>query len=368
MRLAAAILSGMKGARAARAMAIVVLVATGCDRSAASPPASVLILGPATPGFGVAGLVPPHFPDSTAADWTLLYDSLPETGRLVSVHVDWLDGSDAVAGTDPLPIPKAIEAAESEAPRRGVTPVIVLGFHEEAAGGQSVRPTLDWTDAAQVARYRDLAASIAARYRPPAIFLGSELNRLAAADPTAYDAVVAGLPGVADAVRTASPRTLVGTVFQYELLRGAGFLTGAMTGTDQWSLVDRLAGSLDVLGLTSYPFFDAESPADLPTDYYVEAAERSGLPIALTEVGWPSAPISVAPESGYGGSPDEQAAFIDRLAGLLETTPLVYAAWSFPYDVGPSSGPTFESVALRARDGTPKPALARWQALVAART
>jgi hypothetical protein len=197
------------------------------------------------------------------------------------------------------------------------------------------------------------------------LLLGNEVNTVWEDHPQAVDAFAAAFPALRDAIREASPSTLVGTVFQYEMLRGAGYLTGeAGSRSPQWELLDRFAGSVDVVAFTTYPYFDHETPGAIPADYYAEAAARAGAPIGFTEVGWPSRPLSVAPESGYGGSPEEQAAFVQRFGELIEGVDVAFALWSFPHDVGSAGGPTFESVSLRENDGTPKPALAAWQELL----
>jgi hypothetical protein len=52
--------------------------------------------------------------------------------------------------------------------------------------------------------------------------------------------------------------------------------------------------------------------------------------------------------------------FFDLTAGLN----LGFMVWSFPNDIGPMINPAFESVSLRHHDGTPKPSLDVWRAVV----
>jgi hypothetical protein len=65
-------------------------------RSMAAP------LSPAPPAaaLGVAGLVPPHFPNASEADWKTLFASLVETGPLLGVYTNWAD-SEATKGQPP---------------------------------------------------------------------------------------------------------------------------------------------------------------------------------------------------------------------------------------------------------------------------
>jgi hypothetical protein len=77
---------------------------------------------------------------------------------------------------------------------------------------------------------------------------------------------------------------------------------------------------------------------------------------------WPSRPLDTAPDSEYGGSQDEQAAFADRFLELIDGLAVPFALWSFQHDLGTAGGPAFDSVALRQNDGTPKPVLDVWSA------
>ena len=144
-------------------------------------------------------------------------------------------------------------------------------------------------------------------------------------------------------------------------MRGAGYLSGE-TRSPHWEIVDRFQGSLDFVALSTYPFFDYETPEAIPDNYYEEAAERFGLPLAFSEMGWPSRPLSSFPESGYGGSEEEQAAFAARFLDQIEDIDVRFALWSFQHDIGLTGGPAFESVAVRENDGTPKPVLEVWRA------
>jgi hypothetical protein len=164
-------------------------------------------------------------------------------------------------------------------------------------------------------------------------------------------------------VKAASPETKVFTAFQLEELRGEAFLTGRQW-EERWELIAAFGDRLDLVGFTSYPFFDYEDPADIPSDYYSVLAEHAGgRPIAFTELGWPSAPISSAPGSGYGGSEAEQAAFVARFGELTSGLDVELVLWAFPNDVGAGINPAFESLSLRSNAGEPKPAFAAWQAL-----
>ena len=307
------------------------------------------------PRYGVAGLIPRHFPDASASDWEELYQSLSAFGGLVGVYTNWSDAP-VSAGS----MPKVVGTAFGLQSKYRVAPIIALGVARDSAGG--VISTVNWSDGTERARFLEAVSAVADKYRPPYLAIGVEVNRLWQSDPAAFDAFVTVYAEAYDAIKKQSPQTKVFTIFQLELMKGrANLSTGKPQTAPQWELLTRFAGKLDVAGFTTYPFLAYETPGAIPADYFAEAATRSGLPIALTEIGWPSAPLSAAPASAFGGSPEEQVAFVHRLRDLLTGVPVQFALWSFPNDLGAGASPPFESVSLRANDGTPKPAMVAWQ-------
>jgi len=305
----------------------------------------------------VAGLIPRHNPSANASDWEDLYQSLAAFGGLAGVYTNWSD-TPASAGS----IPKVVDTAFGLQTKYRVEPIIALGVARDSAGG--VAGTVNWSDGAERAKFLQAVSAVATKYRPAYLALGVEVNRLWQSDPAAFDAFVSAYTEAYDGVKKQSPQTKVFTIFQLELMKGRAYLsTGKAQSEPQWDLLQRFEGRLDVAGFTTYPFLASETPDAIPADYFAEAAARAGVPLALTEIGWPSAPLSTAPASGFGGSPEEQAAFVRRLRDLLAGVPVEIALWSFPNDVGAGVNPAFESVSLRANGGTPKPALAAWEAM-----
>lgn len=321
-------------------------------------PAPSTPAAPATPtphGFaGIAGLIPPHFPDASADDWRAFYTTLPALGGWVGAYAAWTPdgGTPAIARTQ-------VDVGT----QFGFRVLPVVGFHQDTHPG--VRLTVQFADPADVARFAAGLAALASDTQPPYLGIGNEVNRVWEDDPVAFDAFVDALPDVVAAIHEASPDTRVFVTLQYEFLRGAGALSGTPR-RPQWALLDRLTPHLDLIAFTTYPFFDYATPDAIPDDYYREAAGRAGIPIAFSEVGWPSAPLAAAPGSALGGTPEEQAAFIERLATLLEPAGAAFAMWAWAYDT-PAVGSPFESLGLHDGEGMAKPALAAWQRLLAGR-
>ncbi len=332
----------------------------GATAGAATPaPASATIPAAAASAthFGIAGLVPAHFPGSTADDWKAFYASIPSLGG-------WLGAYFAYDPAHGIP-PAAASQLEGGA-QLGFESLANIGFNHDAAG--QYQSSVDFTSGAQVRAYTAALVALAGATHPPFLGLGNEVNRYWEQDPAGYDAFARAVPGIVQAIHAASPSTQVFATFQYEFVLGAGRLSPVPGGRrPEWGLVEALAPSLDLVGFTTYPFFDYASPADVPADYFSRAlAHTAGRPVGFTEIGWPAAPLAPAPASDLGGSPDEQAAFVQRLPALFAGVHPAFALWLDEFDT-PAAGPTFESTGLATRDGEPRPALRAWRQVATAR-
>lgn len=337
----------------ARGVALALVLASCQTAAPSATPSAASSAAPTGTVYGVAGLVRPHAPSSSAADAEAMYRSFAETGGALGVYTNWADRADS-EGKVPAVVPAAFAAAKQYA----FGPlVIALGVAQDA-GGTGVKSTVDW-GSGQRERFLATVTATAREHRPRFLAIGVETNRLWMSDRTSFDGFSRAYAEAYDAVKKVSPDTKVFTVFQLELMRGHA---ARMTGRDdepQWDLLERFAGRLDLLGLTTYPFLQYQRPSDIPEDYYSDAARRLRVPVAFTEIGWPSArPASAV--AAYEASPDAQAEFVDRFFALTAATRPAIALWSFPFELGvPSS--LFDSVGIRGADGAAKPALAAWR-------
>jgi len=123
---------------------------------------------------------------------------------------------------------------------------------------------------------------------------------------------------------------------------------------------------IDMLGLSSYPYFAYARPEDIPDNYYNRVLQGTGLPCMVTEGGWASTSVG-----GFTSSPDMQARYVTRQAQLLDSVSarallhLLFAdpdVATFPQPLPPNL-PLFTSIGLTDSDFNPKPALASWDAL-----
>jgi len=292
------------------------------------------------PTRGVAGYVPAHYPDAQAADWEALFASLPEYGGLFGAYAEWND--DPVDG-----IPRQVRTAFGI---KGVTPVIALGFEPDRLTQEAADAYL----AANGDAMRAAAVAIAREYRPQYLGLGVEINRYGEKSPAGFEDFVAWYAGTYDAVREASPDTVVFPILQLEYLRGGGRLSGREHAED-WGLIDRFPG--DAIGFTVYPFLDYASPADIPQDYITGIRQRTDKTVIVTETGWPSAPFA-----GIDGSEEAQAAYAAWMIDQQRALGIPAALWLHPHDAKlPVGGGLFDTVSLKGNDGSPKPAFGTWR-------
>ena len=116
--------------------------------------------------------------------------------------------------------------------------------------------------------------------------------------------------------KAVSPDTLVGVVFNYEHMSGHGSLN-AWTTSYWGAYTAHNASKIDIVGITTYPFFDNANASSIPSTYYNDLFSHIGTkPIAITETGWSSAHATGYTPS-WNASTTQQTDFISKLEYLL---------------------------------------------------
>lgn len=152
---------------------------------------------------------------------------------------------------------------------------------------------------------------IAARVRPEYFGLASEINTLAArGDPVLYAEIKDLVNTLAPEVRAASPATSVFVSFQADEANGANAVIDPII--DHFALIDDY--DIDALGLSSYPVFFYEDPADVPSDYFTRFDTATDLPLLMVEGGWSSEDVMWSP-----GDQQEQVDFLTKYELLLDS-------------------------------------------------
>ncbi len=225
------------------------------------------------------------------------------------------------------------------------------------------------TETAVQQRYRDYVAGFVQRFQPDYIGLTAETNLVRRAAPaTVYAAMVQAANDAANDLTTLGVTTPLLISVQVQTAWGGLGGAGAYVGIEQ-DFTD--FPFMDMLGLSSYPYFDYAQPEDIPDNYYTRLLNGRTLGTLVAEGGWPSASVG-----GIVSSPQIQARYITRHADLLDSiqaramaqtlfTDLELSSIPPPYPANLSLFATLGLMELSGNDFVDKPSLAAWDALYA---
>jgi hypothetical protein len=218
-------------------------------------------------------------------------------------------------------------------------------------------------------RYRDYVLGFVTRFEPEYVGLTAETNLVRlAAEPAVYAAMVQAANAAAADLVSAGVTTPLSISVQVETAWGVLGGNGTYEGIEQ-DLVD--FPFVQLLGLSSYPYFGYSTPENIPDAYYSRLLSGRSLPVVICEGGWAS--VSAG---SFVSSPQLQARYIRRQADLLDSvqaraviqtlfTDIDLSSVPEPY---PDNLPLFTSLGLMVLEGNTflaKPALAVWDELYA---
>ncbi|MEJ2039450.1 MAG: hypothetical protein P8X55_10995 [Desulfosarcinaceae bacterium] len=238
---------------------------------------------------------------------------------------------------------------------RGEEPPILRGL------GRSI------TEAFVRQRYRDYVLAFVQRFDPNYIGLTAETNLVRqAADPAVYNAVVQAANAAAGDLAAAGATAPLLISVQVETAWGVLTGAGPYEGIAQ-DLVD--FPFVQILGLSSYPYFGYSQPEDIPDNYYSRLLNGRSLPVMVCEGGWPSASFATVVSS-----PQLQARYITRQADLLDSVQARAVIQTLFTDIDldsvpqpyPAILPLFTTLGLMSLEGDDfiaKPALDEWDHL-----
>jgi hypothetical protein len=120
---------------------------------------------------------------------------------------------------------------------------------------------------------------------------------------------------------------------------------------------------IDELGLSSYPYFDFDTPEEIPADYYSRLVEGKNIPVFVSECGWSSETVAT-----FAGTPEKQKNYILRQSELLDKAKAIALFQLTFTDVDVSALPPdiestihyFTHIGLVDTVLNPKPALEIW--------
>ena len=348
----------------------VLLVLVACGSSSPSvdaPPAPADVpvdAGKRPIDLGVTW-TPVGYPVPTAANRMAFYASARDYGTTLALHRPWRANRASAGQADTFAASIVPEAAAA-----GVELMYGYGFEvTDTQGGSDLTSDSEpanntWTNAESRSEFCAVGVAYATARHPRYMFLGNEMDAYYRDHRADWANWVSELRACRDAIRAASPGTLVFTTFQLELVKGRAIKTGRPHVPADWTPIADVENAVDGIGFTSYPYFEYETPADIPATYYSEITQHTQKPILFTELGW-----TASPAQPYTGSAAEQAAFIDRFFALTAGLDVRYAVYlaqnDFPTNlVGPTNA--FYQIGLRDPDGVARPADAAWRAQVSA--
>jgi hypothetical protein len=214
---------------------------------------------------------------------------------------------------------------------------------------------------------------IVQEFSPRYLGLASEINTYMDSRPDEVEHYLSLYRDVYDLVKAEAPDTQVFVTFQWDDLNNmfAPAAEGRPAGQTNWEQVEAFEPQLDLWVISSYPYFVFPNGEGIPADYYTRLLGHTDKPLALAEGGWTTA--TVGPIKGdEAGQVAYLQAVHDQLGGRLRFWVNLILT-DFDLDSfakimrregrAESDIETlglFASLGLLEFDGTPKPALARW--------
>jgi hypothetical protein len=247
-----------------------------------------------------------------------------------------------------------------------ITVDVTDGLNRSAEAPELVELGRSITDPAVQAVYRQYVHELASLIRPEYLGLAAETNLIRLQAPsTVYGALVQMTNAAAAEVRNiGGKRPLLYASVQADVAWGPppAPYRGIETDFTDFPFVQLLA-------ISSYPYFVYPDPDQIPLDYYTRLARGRSLPIMVVEGGWTSATVG-----SVQSSPLVQARYLRRQERLLDSAKAL-AVFALNYtDIDISAYPPqppgsalalFTSIGLVDTAFKPKPALATYDSIFA---
>jgi hypothetical protein len=309
------------------------------------------------------------YPNPPNADTNAVLDlvnALSTHAELVHIHEE-LPWTDLLAGTSATDLANSklplVNAVRSKGMRLGFMADLTNGLDRSQEPPQLVALGRSITEPAVQQVYRDYLLAIAAVLAPDYMGLTAETNLVRLqATPAVYAACVQAAGAAAADLVAAGVNVPLMISIQVEVAWGEASADGQFQGVDA-DFTD--FPFLQLLGLSSYPYFVNSQPENLPDDYYSRILAGRSVPAMVAEGGWSS-----ASGGSFNSTPDLQRRYIDRQAMLLDSISAraciqtLFADLdlaSLPADLAASLAP-FASIGLTNNDYSAKPALTDWDA------
>jgi hypothetical protein len=229
------------------------------------------------------------------------------------------------------------------------------GYAREAESAVLVGLGRSITEPAVRQAYSDYFVAAQNLLDPIAIFVEAETNLIrAAASSTIYNAVVTCATKAATDLRSAGYTGPLGVGVQAETAWGWG-TTNSFVGI---AADLRDFAFANAIGVSSYPYFYWKTPSRIPLDCFSRLFLGTGLPVYGLEGGWNSKTVGTTVSSET-----MQANYIPVYGALLDSVSAKSGMLLYYADLVAGLPPSFANLGLTHSDWSPKPALAKWDAL-----
>jgi len=310
------------------------------------------------PRFDVATVLQTIDAFSTRSELAVIHEELPWTDLLNGVSPDVILDDDKV---------ELVNYLRSKGQRLFFMADLTDGLSRAEEAPQLRQLGRSIAEPAVQLLYRDYVLAVAKKLQPEYLGLAAETNLIRqAASPAVYGGVVQAANDAAADLAAAGVTAPLLVSVQVEtawgVLAGSGPYVGVEADFADFPF-------LQMLGLSSYPYFAYAQPEDIPDDYYTRILNGRALPAMVAEGGWSSVAVG-----GIASSPELQARYITRHADLLDTVAAAAVAQTLFADIDiatvpnpPANLPLFIAIGLVDKDFGAKPALVAWDALFARR-
>ncbi|GAB4160872.1 MAG: hypothetical protein Fur003_4320 [Candidatus Dojkabacteria bacterium] len=297
--------------------------------------------------LGISGYSPVNFPNSSTEEATKYWQSINAYSQIYGIHTEWQDT-------------KFVELANAMY-QHDLS--IVLGYQASEEWGSSTDELIDVVKSL-------LKAHPEIKY----LAIGNEVNLFYEKEPAKFELFVKDYKEVYKEIKKAYPNVKVYTTFNYESLIGKGSLFGAdVSHKSQLALLNQFKGSIDLIGITTYPYFDYKTPSEIPADYFAALKDFSDKPIVITETGWLSretygTKYSAISEMGLAGSQKEQSEYVEWLNSAAQKNKIEFINWIYLNDIvaweegtDPEKYVLFDSIGLHTHSGASKMSWEKWK-------
>lgn len=365
------------------AFAALAALTLSCSTATTAPQPTVTparVISPAEPPTHTLRGFFPSPPQVTIESVLALYRALGEHGDVVLLQnePDWTSFLAGVEGESEKRTDIANQVTLAH--QQNLDAIFVAdplnGLNRREFAGLPFGWTASFGDPQVRQAFTNYALWLTRTFKPRYLGLGSEINTYADAHPEDFPNYVSLYREIYGLIKAESPDTQVFVTFQWEDLNNLipDGAEGRVAYATNWDQVEVFEPELDLWVISTYPFVAFDEATSIPADYYTPLLTRTDKPLAVAEGGIPThvdAPIlgSEQAQVDYLNAVNEQVGPRLTFWIYLLLADLDPESWNATAGQNGMSNQDlntlgwFMTVGLTGVDGSPKPALATWDAI-----